>query len=428
MTLASGAKKADIEYRITSRKDLNIYSMGMKIVPNGMAGFLYSDTEYKANNIVGSDYIYAKQGDTSVYFITRDNRRFRAATTSANNTGFVFGNDGIKFAPIVNRKMFLWYDGLTRTTHLLASFEENAAEQIKTLENAPSIEVDPQSFEAAGVIELAGSCAPIDRIISMVNFDLDKRDGRLDAGAMHYGIDPDTESFSSLDTHPGEMEYNMGTAYMATANPGVYTVLTESAEFWADIEVYKGDIPQLYGANRYRTGPQYYNERFRTSHPYYGDSSGLYMAYVLSGNEYIRDIYKISIEHMYKNMYSTDKNCGYHYPHMYQWYDGNVQYRPYVESWYMIQARPLYLAYGLFNEEKYREADWEISNWAYATQSEDGWWYQAIYDTGEPLRQNGQTQDAVKTYVWMYGARGISFLSRYEQTDEIRAAGDAPRF
>lgn len=417
VTLASGTQRAEIECRITARTDLNIYSMGMKILPSASADFSYSETAFSSGNVFGSDYICS--ADRGIYLITRDNKRFRGATTAENKTGFMFGSDAIRFAPIVNKKTFLWYDGLTRTTNLLVSFEKNAAEQIQTLENEPSVAISPQSFEKAGVIELSGSCAPIDSIISMVKFDVSKRDGRFDAGAMHYGINPEPESYSSLDTHPGEMEYNLGAAYMATAETDVYTVLLESARFWADVEIYKGDIEAIHGANRYRTGPMYYNERFRTSHPYYGDSSGLYMAYVLSGDEYLRDIYKMAVEHIYRNMYTSDKNMGFHYPHMYQWYTGSVICRNYVESRYIIQIRPLYLAYGLFEDEKFRTAALEIVHWAYAAQSEDGWWYQAIYDDGKPLRQNGQTQDAVKTYVWMYGARGISFISRYEKDDEI---------
>lgn len=418
ITLSSGAEKADIEYRITARQDLQIYSTGIKILPNTQSVFSYPQTSYGKDNVVGSDYIYSDNGNRQMYFITRDNRRFRNATTSEHDTGFVFDADAVRLAPIVNKNAFLWFDGLTRTIHMTVSMEENGYEQIKTLDNEPTVTVDPRSFEQAGVIETAGSCAPIDRMINMVNYDVSRRDGRFDAGAIHYDIDPDAGSFSSSDMHPGEMEYHLGVAYMATADAGVFTVMCESAEFWADVEIYKGDKSEIYGANRYRTGPQYYNARFRTSHPYYGDSSGLYMAYVLSGDEYFRDIYKIAIEHILNNMNTCSKNNGYRYPHMYEW-TGSVQPTPYVESRYMIQARPLYLAYGLFQDERFREAALEIVDWAYVSQSENGWWYQAYYDNGEPFRQAGQSQDAVKTYVWMYGARGISFLSRYEKSEKI---------
>ena len=149
VTLASGTQRAEIEYRITARTDLNIYSMGMKILPSS-SDFSYSETAFSSGNVFGSDYICS--ADRGIYLITRDNKRFRGATTAENKTGFMFGSDAIRFAPIVNKKTFLWYDGLTRTTNLLVSFEKNAAEQIQTLENEPSVSISPQSFEKSGVI------------------------------------------------------------------------------------------------------------------------------------------------------------------------------------------------------------------------------------------------------------------------------------
>lgn len=205
-------------------------------------------------------------------------------------------------------------------------------------------------------------------------------------------------------------------AYMATGNNLLFNAMCESAEFWADVYIYKGDIADVYGANRYRLSFTEYQSR--TSHPYYGDSSGLYMTYVLSGNEYLLDIYKIAIEHIYKNMYLST-NMGHNYPHMYQWHQGHPIRLAYVESRYMIQARPLYYAYNLFGDAKYKEAALEIARWAESAQTEDGYWYQAMYDTGAPLVQGGQSSPAVKIYIWMFGLRGVSFLSRYESSPEI---------
>lgn len=419
-TLWSGAPKADIEYRITSVADINIYSMGMKISPLIHAQFTSPSCDYGDGQIVGSDYITESVNGNSAYFISNDIRRFRNAIAGEDSTGFVFEDNHVKFAPIIHNQNFLWYDGLTRTNHMTVSFEENGADQIKTVEEPPVVMIDTDQFVKAGVIANDERCEPIDRMINLIHWDYDKRDGRLDAGAINYGIDPETNHIGITDAHPGEMEYHYGVAYMATGDYMIYNTIMQSAEFWADVEIYKGQYEVIYGANRYRTGPQYSTYRFRTSHPYYGDSSGLYMAYVLSGNEYLRDTFKIAIEHIYKNMYAS-KNMGHFYPHMYQWDSGEPRRLAYVESRYMIQARPLYLAYGLFGDASYREAALEIANWADAAQSADGWWYQAYHDgSGDPFYQGGQTQAAVKTYVWMYGARGISFLSRYEQNDTIK--------
>lgn len=418
LTLAAGAKNVEIESRVTAFKQLDVYSMGLKMTSSDTT-FSYPGT--LNNNISNADYIYSTKNGVTAHFVSADIEKFKGATSGASTTGFIFDTNTICIAPVIGSRSFVWHDGLTRTNHLTITFDENGNEYIRTLKNPPAITIDPKSFEDAGTIALAGSCAPIDRVLNLVYHELDKRYGKIDAGAIHYGNDPDTQSFSSNDAHPGEMEHNFGIAYMATADSAVYRVMNESAEFWADVEVYKGGLEGVYGANRYRTDSAYNGDRFKTTHPYYGDSSGLYMAYVLTGNEYYRDSYKAAVEHMYSNMYETSgKNCGFNYPHMKNWISGTVQTVTYSESRYMIQARPLYYAYGLFNDEKFREAALEITRWAAHTQNEGGWWYQAYHDDGRPFRQGGQTQDAVKTYIWMYGLRGISFLSRYEDTPEIR--------
>ena len=421
-TVASGVNKVELEHRLSAVRDLNIYSMGYKIVPKSSSTFYYPTTQYTSNNVVGSDYIYSSNSNNKLVLLTRDTERFRAATTDASSTGFVFNTDNIYFAPIVNGKRFTWYDGLNRTTQITASFEDNAEQQIETMKNAPTIVIDPNQFAAAGVIEMAGSCTPIDSVINLVHYDSDKRDGRLDAGAIHYTIDPDTETLGESGTHPGEMEYNLGVAYMATGDKVVYDTMYESAKCWADVEIYRGQFEEIYGANRYRTaGADYGNDRFKMTHPYYGDTSGLYMAYILSGDEDLGDTFKLAVNHIYNNMYVYSKpNCGYRMPHMFEWYQSDEPVvRDYIEVRFLIQARPMYLAYGLFGDEKYREASLEMARWGAATQSDDGWWYQVRYDNGD-LFEVMPGEYAVKNYLIMYGLRGISFLSRYEDTPEIR--------
>lgn len=420
VTVASGVDHAEIESRVIGLKQMNVFSMGIKMISNGTV-FSYPDSPYNSENQSGADYIYSTKDGVTGYFVTADNEKFRGATGVATTTGFLFDSPAIYVAPLIGSKSYLWHDGLTRTNHLYICFEKSSVDYGTNLKNPPAVEIDPKSFEEAGVIALAGSCAPIDRVINLAYHDLNNRNGKIDAGAITYGNDPDTNSFSSTDAHPGEMEHNYGIAYMATGDPVLFRVMNESAEFWADVEVYKGSHEDVYGANRYRTAASYTGDRFKTTHPYYGDSSGLYMSYVLTGNEYYRDCYKAAVEHMYSNMFKTSgKNCGFNYPHMKNWISGTPVTTTYSESRYMIQARPLYYAYGLFGDEKFREAALEITRWAAHTQDEDGWWYQAYHDDGRPFRQGGQNQDAVKTYIWMYGLRGISFLSRYEDTPEIR--------
>lgn len=419
-TVASGTEKVEIEHRMSAMQDINIYSMGFKITPKSTAEFYYPETKYQRDNIVGSDYIYSKNSNHSLYLMSRDTVRFRAATTDADSTGFVFQHDSICFAPIIHEKSFLWYDGLSRTTKLTASFGEDSAQQMATMNHPPAVTIDPNQFAAAGIIAAAGSCTPIDRVIDLIHYDSDKRDGRLDAGALHYVIDPDAEKLDLAGVHPGEMEYNLAVAYMATGDTTIYDIICESAEFWADVDIYRGHFDIIYGANRYRTGEDYHKERFKMSHPYYGDPSGLYMTYVLSGDEYIGETFQLAMEHLYRNMYEySDPNCGYRIPHMIEWYQTSEPVvRDYVEIRYLIQARPMYLAYGLFADDKYREAALEIARWGAATQSEDGWWYQVRYDNGGLFETMGQY--GVKNYLIMYGLRGISFLSRYEDTPEIK--------
>ena len=100
---------------------------------------------------------------------------------------------------------------------------------------------------------------------------------------------------------------------------------------------------------------------------------------------------------------------------MVSWVGGVAKKANYGESRYIIQIRPLMLANQLTGDNKYKNAVYNIVDWAKNAQTEDGYWYQAYYNDKTPFVQRGQTQPAVKNYIMLYGARGLSYLLENEE-------------
>lgn len=417
VTLWSGAEKLDVDFRFTIKKDAYIDDLGLSIFSKKGTEITYPACEYGEEQVVGSDYITAKLGKQTMYLISRDTEKFRGATTGENSTGFVKKYDSVDFAPLVHGKSFFFFDGVSRTHKIILSLEENGAQQIETLRTPPSVVISPESYAEAGVIAMSGQSAPLEVFMKMVYNGHDKRDGTLWAGTIKSFSDPSTGEVSTSGEEPGEVVHNFGLAYMATGDNIVYNMLFESAYAWADTFIYHGSIDAVRGANRYGTHSGYMSNS-RSSHPYYGTSEGLYMAHVLSGDEYLKEIFKEVCEHIYRNTYS-DKNCGEYMPTRWEWNQTSAWRYGFVESRYMIQARPLYYAYRLFEDEKFRKASLQIARWAEASQSDAGWWYQAYWNDGRGYVQPGEPTAAVKDYIFLYGLRGISHVSRFERTPQI---------
>ena len=349
LTISSDNQLVDIEYRVNAKKNLTIQSLGMDINPKCMPshekGIFQEET--------------LKAGEMNI--LSYDNLRFLGAATREVNTGFVV-DDSIKVAPIINNTEFVWYDGVTRTNHMYISFGDTEETYINLIKKPPEIMIDNEQFVKAGLLETTETCAPVERMIEGIVWLDGKLGGIFDAGSIPYRVDMKNGVFGTRNTRPGEMEYHVGYAYMMTGNNTIYNMLCESAETWADTEVYKGGHETIVGANRYKTGDMYGLERYFTSHPFYGDPSGLYMAYILSGNEYIGDVFRTCVDYISRSMHE-DLNFGEYMPRMYIWSSGKPVRQRMAECRYMKQARAQFLAYNLFKDTKYKQSLEDIISW-----------------------------------------------------------------
>lgn len=406
--LSALSKTAKVEYRITSQRNVTIQGTGLEI--SGM-----TDTE--RNEIITDDYI--EFGDIGL--VSPDNTKFRGAVSKTKDTGFIYKGDKLYLAPIVNNTNFVWYDGVSRTNKLYICLDQNTEEYVKTASNPPQVIVPSEQFVKSGMIEGNNLPPAAERMLESMRWASDKLDNRFEAGSIPYDIDSYTETTSTFFERNGENEFYLGYGYMATGDPVLYELITDSALSWADVVIYKGGYSEIYGANRYYSDSHYGQSRFFTSHPYYGDLSGLYMAYLISGDEYLRDVFKVGADFIYRQMYALP-NSGAYYPRRWDWPStvttptaSNI-----AESRYMIQARCMYFAYELFGDEKYHEAALDIVNWADKTQTDRGFWYQAYYDNGLPYTQSGQPNPAAKNYIYLYGIRGITELQGYVDTKQYK--------
>ncbi len=404
LTLADRADILDVEYRITPLTDITLQSVGMTL-----------ETKTKPDCGDGiSRREYVRAGAAAV--ISHDNARFAGAVTRAVNTGFEAEGNVLRVCPIVNNTSFLWYDGVTRTNHLYISFSGKPDDALLNIKRPPSVTVDTKQYVKAGLIETDEMSPVAERMLEGVEWLDGRLDGIFDAGAVPYRVDIYSDVIGVRNTRPGEVEYHLGYAYMASGSDKVYNIMQTSAEDWADVEIYKGGQDLIVGANRYKTADGYGSDRYFMSHPFYGDPTGLYMAYVLSGNEYLREVFKTCVDYIYKIMYAYP-NSGGNYPRMFDWNSKKPNPTRYAECRYLIQAKGQYIAYNLFKNPKYREASRAIAEWGEKTQSPQGFFYQAYYDDGTPFIHGTQSKPPVKNYVMLYGFRGITDVFEYEVFD-----------
>ena len=404
VTLWQGSSDIDIEYRFTALKDINIIDMGCAI--------------QCANNAIisGEDNtVNISKDKGQINIVSYDVERFAGAVSE--NTGFVTDEANIYFEPIINDTEFLWYDGVTRTNHF--SITANDAEPTLALQKTPlSVVISPEQFVKSGIIQSTSKNAISDRILESMEYAYDKRNGCFEAGYIPWIIDKARKKVEISTVQHGETDYNLALLHLAQGNSMLYNMIKESSETRSDVSMYKGSLAEVYGAIRYRTGSNMEkgSNNFKTSHPYYGEASGLYMAYLLSGNEYIKESFLNAVEHIYNNIEQGTSELG-KYPSMVSWVGGVAKKANYGESRFIIQIRPLMLANQLTGENKYKNAVYNIVDWTKNAQTEDGYWYQAYYNDKTPFVQSGQTQPAVKNYIMLYGARGLSYLLENEENE-----------
>ena len=396
LTLSAGAKYVDVEYRITALGDVTVQSTG--IIMNNVFKDLCSGIE-------NSDYIKIN----GIGIVSADNSKFSGAVVNKNNTGFIKDGNVLMVAPILNNAEFTWYDGVSRTNHLYLNFEDNTEELAATVKRKPSVVIDKYQFLNAGIINSVEMPLPARTMISAVHYAYDKRNNRFEAGSIPYTIEVELDSVTDFNHRPGEVEYYLGYGYMALGDTTLYEMITDSTESWADVVIYKGKYETPYGLNRYFTGGSYGQDRFFISQPYYGCLTGLYTAYVFSGNEYLKDIFKIGADGLCRIM-NLMPNSGVPYPRLwlYGTYPEGVGTKDGCEPRYLIQTQAMLRAYRIFGDDKYKTAVNNFLNWALTTQTDDGYWYQLYADDKIPGCMSGQDKPSIKNYIYLYGLRGIT--------------------
>ena len=467
ITLAAESERVQIDYRINTKRNVRIVSTGLFITGNH-------------NNTIGSRISENVLSFPAMDVISYDNQRFNGAIKNSL-TGFTIDDENtVRLAPLLHftnkNSSYMFYDGTARTCHVYLCFGDSYGHS-KAVSNPLSVSVSPTVYKDAGILYSDILTSPAKEMIDTIKTMKGKLDGRFEAGSIPLELSNNLEVTGGFNARPGETEYNLGYGYMMSGEEDLYTLIMDSAENWADVVIYKGQYSQIYGANRSHTGEDLYNGNdvaFR-SFPYYGEAGGLYMAYILSGNEYFKEIFLASCDHFVNTMYLKDSKGNYLTQNfgnfmISKWFwkeDGSnsIGRSDFTESRYMMPARPLYLAYQLTGKEDYRRAAMDIAQWAADKQQPDGSWPQAYfhYKVEKILDENGnqtydssgkvrykkvyydenetyddkygailiqeaqQSEDDIyeglvpyKLYIMLFGYRGVTDVMHWEENDMMR--------
>lgn len=407
LTLTENSNKLEIEHRITVLETVNIFSTGLKI------GVKYQDAEPGTlirNNVLNSG---------TMNLVCYDIERFNGGASRRDETGYIIRDNSIDLAPIVHNRNKTYWDGLTRTSHLSITFEDDAEELNKTLKTLPAVKFNPEQFVKAGKIKTTETGGLTDDALESLRFAYDNRNNMFEAGAIPRVINSKLKIVDSYDSQAGEVLYNMGQIYMQTCDSDIFRFIDECTEARADIVIYKGKYHELVGEERTRMG-QFTDSGAFCGHPYYGTHDGLYMGYILTGNEYYGEIYEMCMEHDLEYMYDI-VSCDSYVPVTWYWSEDTSTLpfsTDYYESRGIIRARCYYNAYLHFGDEKYLRAARNIVKWAKNTQWPSGSFIQATYHNGTPFTHEGQVQYPHKDYISLYGLRGLAQVAEMDRTDK----------
>jgi len=400
ITVAEGTSRVQIDHRITVEDNFMVESTGLTI------GATYRGAE--EGTVIDSDYLDLGYMQLSTY----DNTRFNGATTMPEATGYVIGKNTVTFAPIVNGKAYQYYDGFSRTAHLYISFYKDAETYAKTLALPPSIRIDNEQYVRAGQILTTDMSALNKKGIDSYKFAYSKSIGIFSAGSVPWELNADLGLVGKFGNTPGELEYNFAMCWMQSGDEEIFRYMTDIAELRADLLMYRGGRPDIYGCLRGSSMTDTY--RFNLAHSYYGDEGGHILAYILTGDVWVYDTLTLSLEKTIQDMYlrqSLDGSRSYYYR---SWpidtSSPSGLFPEYHESRGMIRVRTWYMAYQLFKDERYLTAMNDLLHWCEAAQKENGSYPHFIYHDGSKLFDSISHEEVVKDYIMLYGFRGVSQL------------------
>jgi hypothetical protein len=323
ITMYSGDNRLYQEFKFTAKGDRNISTETLNIsFADGFGEAEFTENSPVNDTLTVSDRMTISKEGLSVILATKDVTRFNGAVSEdACNNGFVYSTafNEWRFAPIQYGVPHFWHDGVTRTARLDMSFYDDAPTPDETeREEAwaftpPSVTVNSERFVNAGIIEDNNLSPAITRTENLITSMYGDLWNHFQAGKMPHSLEIDYENEeiittfrggryeNAFDRSGGEVEYNLWKAYMNTGNPVMFDILAESSEFWTDFMVYRGKIDKLQGTNRYQTAVDD-NVSFRTNMPFYGDLSGLYMSYCVTGDPYIKESFKLAADFWEKSI------------------------------------------------------------------------------------------------------------------------------
>ncbi len=429
LTLSSGSNRIEQAFRLTSKDDVELNTTGMVVglrpefaaEESALPGLIRSQT--------GLDF-HASELGRRIHFDAPDIDRFRGAVQNPDHpeapaNGFLVEHDAddhrVLFAPIQYRAPWIWLDGVSRTTRLDMILGANGP-----LESSgpPAVFVDPEQFVKAGVLPTRERPPSAQRAVDWTMGALNERDGHFEAGAIPQSIvfnDDGSVWVGGSASRPGETVYNLWYVQMQDGCPDLFRMLVEDTESWADVVVYRGSNEFFNGTDRYGTLEQYGTFRSLTSHPYYGDTSGLYLSYLMTGERYFRDTFELMTRYAVRTSNEYPTYGDYRVPRRFTW-DGEFDPRPFIESRNMMQARGLAYAERMFGDDSFGEIAGQLAHWARHVQHEKGFWYQAYYDHGGPLTQRALDLPSAKNYIMLYGVRAV--VSFWDHLEDKRATSD----
>ncbi len=410
ITIPENSGKVQIDHFIIAEYHIPIESTGLEI---GVSGGKFGE-------VIDSDYL--EYG--TMQFSSYDNTRFNGATDKAEKTGYILEPERIRFAPIVNGKPYTYWDGVSRTAHLYITFDNDAKDWAKMLSWPPNIKVDAEQYVKAGEIKSSYVSPLVDDFITTMNEAYKRGDGRFEAGVCT-GYNYLTGELQIARSQPGEIEYNYGIAYMQSGNEELLRQMIDMTEFRCDVLIYRGMLKDYVGLMRpNNTYSATSGTGFFQSHGYYSDEGGLYMTYVLTGDERVLESIKLCTNFALKYMYArTGYKGNYNCEYVFLGGPDNPYKVPtkstFTESRGLIRARSMYLFYRLFKDPKFKQAAYDIIDMAEDAQLEDGGFTQIYLNNGLLGYQGKQTQLPRKHYVNLMGLRGISQILDFEDNKKV---------
>lgn len=394
---------------------------------------------------------YSADKDVTFSIVSRDPNKFAGV---AGNLGVVNGfvtdknNKTLTFSPLVYRTggpaFYKWYDGIGRTFHSDIIITDGSAgvdfdDEFINLDNPPYVHVDPQRYVDTGWLGSTETMSVMDRNHqAMLDLYKDVRLGRLDTGSVTYESAA-TGMIKGIAQRPAKLEYHSWHGQMTRDDADYFDIIAESCETYADINIYRGNNKAHWGAGRYRT---YFDDRmqFENWQCYYTSPDGMYLGYLMTGNEYLKDTiklhydYALTVSLIAKDMIAnTEQKYGKAKVERGQYeeakpiedgfqilgetlyyHDNNdIGVISTSATRFAVHTRSAYFVYKLFEDPKYLGISKGYVDWLDYYQMDNGRLSSGYWFNGSPTLYNSDPNlITTSNYILLYGIRAVNDLFR----------------